>query len=81
MIGLTIALLVFTPLKYYIPGSAGNSQTRKQLQVLKIRTDSLEQELKYKNTYLEGLKKAWGTNDNIRDTASLKVKKQDISND
>src|SRR5262249_14989983 len=42
MVSLTVALLVLTPLKYYIPGY-GNRDTRTELQVLKIRTDSLQQ--------------------------------------
>ena len=81
MIGLTVALLVLTPLKYYIPGSSANTDSRRELQTLKIRTDSLEQTLKYKDVYLDGLKKALGADDITRDTTNLKVPKTDISND
>jgi hypothetical protein len=81
MIGLTVALLVLTPLKYYIPGSTVNTDSRRELQTLKIRTDSLEQALKYKDVYLDGLKKALGADDITRDTTNLKVPKTDISND
>ncbi len=56
LVGLTIALIAFTPLKYYIPGY-GNKESQTALQLLKIRTDSLEQTLHYKEQYLEGLKK------------------------
>ncbi len=42
LVGLTIALIAFTPLKYYIPGY-GTKESRTALQLLKIRTDSLEQ--------------------------------------
>ena len=48
LVGLTIALITVTPLKYYIPGY-GTRESRTALQVLKIRTDSLEQSLKYKD--------------------------------
>jgi len=56
LVGLTIALIAFTPLKYYIPGY-GTKESQTALQLLKIRTDSLEQTLHYKEQYLEGLKK------------------------
>jgi hypothetical protein len=56
LVGLTIALISFTPLKYYIPGY-GTKESRSTLQLLKIRTDSLEQSIHYKEQYLEGLKK------------------------
>lgn len=81
MIGLTVALLVLTPLKYYIPGSAANSDSRRELQTLKMRTDSMEQVLKYKDNYLNGLKKALGADAVTKDTTILKVPKTDISND
>ncbi len=81
MVGLTVALLVLTPLKYYIPGSSVNGESRRELQILKIRTDSLEQALKYKDVYLDGLKKALGADAVTKDTTTLKVPKNDISND
>jgi len=56
LVGLTIALIAFTPLKYYIPGY-GTKESRTALQLLKIRTDSLEQSIHYKEQYLEGIKK------------------------
>src|ERR1700754_2740922 len=48
LVGLTIALIAFSPIKYYIPGY-GTRESRTQLQMLKIRTDSLEQALHYKD--------------------------------
>jgi len=81
MVGLTVALLVLTPLKYYIPGSSENGEARRELQTLKIRTDSMEQALKYKDTYLDGLKKALGAGNAIADTATLKIPKTEVSND
>jgi len=56
LVGLTIALIAFTPLKYYVPGY-GTKESRTALQLLKIRTDSLEQSIHYKEQYLEGIKK------------------------
>ena len=56
LVGMTIALIAFTPLKYYIPGY-GTKESRTALQLLKIRTDSLEQAIHYIEQYLEGIKK------------------------
>ena len=53
--GLTVALIVFTPLKLYIPGYGSANATR-ELRQLKVRTDSLEMAVKYKDQYLENLK-------------------------
>lgn len=69
----TTILLAFTPLKYYIPGY-GNKRSKTELQVLKIRTDSLEQALKNKEQYLDGLKKVLtGNTPTIKDTTVLKI--------
>lgn len=56
LVGLTIALISFSPLKYYIP-RYGTRESRSALQALKIRTDSLEQALQYKEQYIDGVKK------------------------
>ena len=53
--GLTVALIVFTPLKLYIPGY-GDINATKELRDLKIRTDSLETSMKYKDQYLQSMK-------------------------
>ena len=80
LVGLTVALLVLTPLKYYIPGY-GKSENRTELQLLKMRTDSLQQALQYKEQYLQSLKKVLGGEVAPRDTTTLKVPKTEISND
>ena len=56
LVGLTIALIAFTPLKYYIPGY-GTKESRSALELLKIRTDSLEQAVHFNEQYIEGIKK------------------------
>ena len=72
-ISITIALIAFTPLKYYIPGY-GTKESRTALQLLKIRTDSLEQSIHYKEQYLEGLKKVLSEgNSNQLDTIPLQL--------
>ena len=50
--GLTVALIVFTPLKLYIPGY-GDMNNTKELRELKIRTDSLEQEMRFRDQYFQ----------------------------
>jgi hypothetical protein len=81
MVGITIALIVFTPLKYYVPGY-GSRQSRAEIQALKIRTDSLEKAVHYKDQYLESVKKVLnGTSPSVLDTATLSIPPQEVSND
>lgn len=83
LVGLTIMLFILTPLKYYIPGEGASRQNKTELQALKIRTDSLEQSIKYKDQYLNSIKQVLTGNTGTapRDTTTLKVPKPDISND
>jgi hypothetical protein len=53
--GLTVALIVFTPLRLYIPGY-GDVNATKELRDLKIKTDSLDQAMQYKDQYLESVR-------------------------
>ena len=81
LVGFTIALIVFTPLKYYVPGY-GNKENAAQLRTLKARTDSLETAIHYKDQYLDGIKKILNGDTNVKlDTTSVAVPKQEISND
>ncbi|MBY0346879.1 MAG: hypothetical protein K2W79_01355 [Hydrotalea flava] len=78
LISLTVALIVFTPLKYYIPGY-GSRESRTELQLLQMRTDSLEKSIQYKDQYLENLKKVLSGNMPAqKDTASLIIPKQEL---
>ena len=82
LLGLTISLFMLTPLKYYIPGSSSDRQSKGELQVLKMKTDSLQQAIQYKDQYLNDIRKVLtGTTDVVKDTVSLNVPKPDISND
>lgn len=81
LVGLTIALIAFSPLKYYIPGY-GTRESRTALQVLKMRTDSLEQAIRYKEQYLDGVRKVLsGNTPSNLDTIPLSIPKTDISNE
>src|SRR6476469_4074655 len=56
LVGLTVGLIIFTPLKYYIPGY-GNVKFDREYRQLKYVTDSLEKQVSYQSKYIDGLKK------------------------
>lgn len=73
LVGLTVALITFTNLKYYLPGYGTQSQ-RKELILYKTKIDSLEKASIQKDTYLENLKKVLsGDVKATVDTATLKI--------
>ena len=79
--GLTVALIVFTPLKLYIPGYGDINQT-KELREMKMRTDSLEQAMQQKDQYMEGLKSVLQGNTTVKlDTTSINVPNPETIND
>ncbi|ULQ57043.1 hypothetical protein KJS94_02380 [Flavihumibacter rivuli] len=79
--GLTVALIVFTPLKLYIPGYGSASATR-ELRQLKIRTDSLEQAMQYKDQYLQTIKGVLQGEATIKlDTTSLNIPPAETTTD
>jgi hypothetical protein len=54
----TVAMIVFTPIKYYIPGVGyGDVKQVKEFKKLKIRTDSIEKALTKKQRYYDDLQK------------------------
>ena len=72
LVGLTVALIIFTPLKYYIPGY-GSQTERNEMVDMKIRADSLEQQLKYREAYWDNVKKILNGDVPVkRDTVELK---------
>ncbi|MBK8086920.1 MAG: hypothetical protein ABL872_02525 [Lacibacter sp.] len=73
LVGLTVALITFTNLKYYLPGYGTQSQ-RKELILYKTKIDSLEKASIQKDMYLESLKKVLsGDVKTTKDTATLKI--------
>jgi hypothetical protein len=79
LIGLTVALIVFTPLKYYLPGVGyGNAKQVKEYRALKIRTDSIEKSLQYKQKYIDDLQKVLKGNIVKVDTTKLELPKVEI---
>ena len=82
MVGLTAALIIFTPLKYYLPGvGMGNAKQVKEYRELKMRTDSMEQALKYQDSYLKNIQKVLQGKVTTLDTSTLKLPKVDNSDD
>ena len=81
LVGPTVALIVFTPLKYYIPGY-GNVRMDREYRQLKYVTDSLEKQVSYQSQYINGLKNVLNGNTDVkRDTVQLQIPKDDESND
>ncbi len=82
MISLTVALIIFTPLKYYLPGAGYSSAKEiKQLKVLKMRTDSMENALKLQHTYYNNLQNVLKGTTSTLDTTLLTVPKLESSED
>jgi len=82
LVGLTIALIVFTPLKYYLPGVGyGNAKQVREYKDLKIRTDSVNQYLEYKQRYYDDLKKVLEGKITPKDTNSLQLPKPEQTDD
>ncbi|MEO8860666.1 MAG: hypothetical protein ABI358_04540 [Ginsengibacter sp.] len=80
LVGLTVALIVFTPLKLYIPGY-GEAQKAKEYEALKLRADSIEQVLVKKQQYINTIEKVLKGNVVPLDTATLKLKAVEKSRD
>ena len=73
LVGLTTALISFTPLKYYIPGY-GTQAERRELTRLKSRTDSLERTIRYKDAYWDNVKNVLsGKAEMMLDTALITI--------
>ena len=81
LVGLTVALIVFTPLKYYIPGY-DDLRVGREYRNMKYRVDSLEKEVNYQARYIDNIKKVLnGDAATSLDTTELKVPKDELSDD
>jgi hypothetical protein len=81
LVSFTVALIVFTPLKQYVPGY-GSQSARTELQLLKYRTDSLELAVKQKDQFMDNLRKVLSGDVKVTyDTTVLKVPKPEVTND
>jgi hypothetical protein len=73
LVGLTVALIAFTPLKLYIPGY-GEAQKSKEYEILKMKADSIEQNLIRKQEYIDNIEKVLKGSIVPRDTTILRLK-------
>lgn len=81
LVGLTVALIVFTPLKYYIPGY-DDLRIGREYQQMKYRVDSLEKQVVYQTNYIDNIKKILSNDITLTlDTNKISVPKEEISND
>jgi hypothetical protein len=83
LVGLTVALIVFTPLKYYIPGANTDFKSANELRQLKYKVDDADRKIKLAEQYISGLKKGPLRGDNaiVLDTTQLIVPKAEPSDD
>lgn len=78
LVGLTVALIVFTPLKYYIPGSGSDFKSARENREIKYRTDSLNKQVFYNEQYLESIRKVLqGDLQTKLDTSVIEVPKDE----
>ncbi|MFT3705034.1 MAG: hypothetical protein QM802_21890 [Agriterribacter sp.] len=82
LVGVTVALLVFTPLRYYVPGN-GNGSDRREMITLKMQVDSLQQQMNYRDKYFESIQNVLkGGSATVKmDTTQLNIPKDDKSED
>lgn len=80
LVTITVATVVFTPLRYYIPGY-GDLKQRREFIRLKMRTDSLEAAINARDKYLDDIKQVIGGDFSTSklDTTTIKVPKVDNS--
>jgi hypothetical protein len=72
IVGFTIALIGFTPLKYYIPGY-GKAGTTQEYEALKVKADSIEKALILKQQYVNEIESVLKGTVAPRDTTLLKL--------
>ena len=81
LVGLTVALIVFTPLKYYIPGY-DDLRLGREYRQMKYHVDSLERQVTYQSEYIDQIKKVLTGNATVvLDTTKLILPKEEPTND
>ena len=81
LVGLTVALIVFTPLKYYIPGF-NDMKAGREYRDMKYKVDEMDNRVKDLEQYNAALKKTLsGDKTVVLDTTQLVVPKAEPSND
>ena len=79
LVGVTVALIVFTPVKYYIPGY-GDAKGDRQYRQLKYAYDSLDKETLRQTQYINALNKVFSGNTTVKlDTTSIQMPKEEVN--
>ena len=78
LVGLTVALIVFTPLKYYIPGY-DDLRVGREYRQMKYRVDSLEKQMDHQTRYIDNIKRVLNGDAAALDTTALKVPNDELS--
>jgi hypothetical protein len=83
LVGLTVALIVFTPLKYYIPGTNTDYKSAMELRQLKYKVDEANKQILLLQQFDAGLRSGplKGGNTILPDTTKLAVPKEETTND
>lgn len=83
LVGLTVALIVFTPLKYYIPGASSDYKSAMELRQLKYQVDEANKQIRLLQQFDAGLRNGplKGNGTVTLDTTLLKVPKPEITTD
>ena len=83
LVGLTVALIVFTPLKYYIPGTNTDYKSAMELRQLKYQVDEANKQIRLLQQFDAGLRNGplKGNNTVMMDTTKLVVPKEETTND
>lgn len=82
LVGLTVALIIFTPLRYYIPGAANQQSSGRELREVKIGVDSVSRQMGYQEKYLENIRMVLrGDVPANRDTTTLELPKDEFTDD
>lgn len=79
LVGLTVALIVFTPVKYYIPGY-GSAKADRQYRQLKYAYDSLDKATATQAQYLNALHKVFAGDMPVKlDTTAIQVPRDEVN--
>ena len=84
LVGLTVAIIIFTPVKYYMPGTNTDYKSAMELRQLKYQVDEANKEIRLLQQFDAGLRNGplKGENNKIKlDTARLVVPKEETSDD
>lgn len=79
LVGLTVALIVFTPVKYYIPGY-GSARIDRHYREMQYVADSLNKEVSLQHQYTDALKKVFSGSTPVNlDTTSIQVPREEVN--